>query len=79
MLRPGGRLVYAVCSMQPEEGPDIVARAVASGVLRPLPFLPDELAGMEECITPEGTLRTDPGLWPDHGGMDGFFAARLVR
>ena len=75
MLKPGGRLIYAVCSLQPEEG---APRLAASG-LRPDPFAPDALPGLPEAITPEGHLRTHPGLWPDLGGMDGFFAARLVR
>ncbi len=76
MLRPGGRLIYAVCSLQPEEGP---------GQLRDLPgfdlapFTPHELAFLPECHTPAGWLRTHPGLWTERGGMDGFFAARWLR
>jgi 16S rRNA (cytosine967-C5)-methyltransferase len=75
MLRPGGRLIYAVCSLQPEEG---APRAAASG-LTAEPFRRDELPGLAEAITPEGHLRTHPGMWPQLGGMDGFFAARIVR
>jgi 16S rRNA (cytosine967-C5)-methyltransferase len=75
MLRPGGRLIYAVCSMQPEEG---APRLAASG-LRHDPFRPEELAALPEARTREGYLRTHPGLWPDRGGMDGFFAARLLK
>jgi 16S rRNA (cytosine967-C5)-methyltransferase len=83
MLRPGGRLIYAVCSLQPEEGAPRIDAAVARGHLRHDPFTPDELAFLPEALTPEGHLRTHPALysalWPDHGGMDGFFAARLLR
>jgi 16S rRNA (cytosine967-C5)-methyltransferase len=79
MLRPGGRLIYAVCSMQPEEGAPRIQAAMARGVLRHEPFTAAELPGLPEAITPEGYLRTHPGLWADRGGMDGFFAARLVR
>ncbi|MCQ8239260.1 rRNA cytosine-C5-methylase [Acetobacteraceae bacterium KSS12] len=78
MLRPGGRLVYAVCSLQPEEGPERAAGAARFG-LRPAPFTPEELAALPEALTPDGHLRTHPGLWADRGGMDGFFAARFVR
>ncbi len=78
MLRPGGRLVYAVCSMQPEEGPQRATAASRFG-LRPDPFTEAELAMLPEARTAEGWLRTHPGLWPEHGGMDGFFAARFVR
>ncbi len=78
MLRPGGRLLYAVCSLQPEEGEAQMA-AIASHGLRHDPFRPEELADVPEALTPEGWLRTHPGLWPERGGMDGFFAARFVR
>ncbi len=78
MLRPGGRLIYAVCSLQPEEGEQRMANLAAIG-LRPQPFSPEELASVPGARTAEGHLRTHPGLWPEQGGMDGFFAARLVR
>lgn len=78
MLRPGGRLIYAVCSLQPEEGAPRVAAAARFG-LRHDPFRPDELPALPEALTREGFLRTHPGLWPDRGGMDGFFAARLIK
>ena len=76
MLRPGGRLIYAVCSLQPEEGP---GRVGALPGLRPDPFTPAELDGVAAALTNQGALRTHPGLWADRGGMDGFFAARFVR
>ncbi len=78
MLRPGGRLVYAVCSLQPEEGPGAIPAALAAG-LRHSAFTAAELADLPEALTAEGCLRTHPGLWPQHGGMDGFFAARFVK
>lgn len=79
LLRPGGRLVYSVCSLQPEEGAARVLQALAFDDLRLEPFLPAMLAGLPEAITAEGFLRTHPGLWAERGGMDGFFAARLIR
>jgi 16S rRNA (cytosine967-C5)-methyltransferase len=79
MLRPGGRLIYAVCSMQPEEGAARVVAALGRTALRHDPFTPAELACLPEARTLEGYLRTHPGLWPERGGMDGFFAARLVK
>ena len=78
MLRPGGRLIYAVCSLQPEEGPQRLASAANAG-LRHDPFTPEELAFLPQTRTEDGCLRTHPGLWSDRGGMDGFFAARFVR
>ena len=76
MLKPGGRLIYAVCSLQPEEAEPRVANVPN---LRPEPFTQQELAMLPEARTPEGNLRTHPALWPERGGMDGFFAARLIR
>ncbi len=75
LLRPGGRLIYAVCSLQREEGPK---RALARFGLVPDPFTHAELPGLPEAVA-TGFLRTDPALWPEYGGMDGFFAARLRK
>lgn len=75
MLKPGGRLIYVVCSLQPEEGAPRVENCGA----RHLPFAAAELPGLPEAITAEGYLRTHPAMWPERGGLDGFFAARLVR
>jgi 16S rRNA (cytosine967-C5)-methyltransferase len=78
LLRPGGRLVYATCSLQPEEGEGHLPAAAAAGLLLD-PIQPHELLGLEAAITPEGALRTRPDLWADHGGMDGFFAVRFRK
>jgi 16S rRNA (cytosine967-C5)-methyltransferase len=76
MLAPGGRLIYAVCSLQPEEGAARVDAACTRLNLRretlTLPELP-------EAETPQGDIRTHPGMWAERGGMDGFFIARLVK
>ena len=79
MLRPGGRLIYAVCSLQPPEGPARIETILTRGLVRLEPFSAAELAEIPEARTPVGYLRTHPGLWPTLGGMDGFFACRLVR
>src|SRR5690606_20787304 len=73
-LKPGGALVYAVCSLEREEGEE-QARGVA---LTPEPVRPEELPDWL-APTPEGWLRTDPGMAADRGGMDGFFIARFVN
>ena len=73
-LEPGGKLIYAVCSLEPEEGED-QARRVG---LEPDPISADELPDWLSP-TPEGWLRTDPGMLAEHGGMDGFFIARFVN
>lgn len=79
MLKPGGMMLYAVCSLQDEEGPERVEAALKRGGWCLEPFSEDELSSMAAARTAEGYFRTHPGLWQDRGGMDGFFAARLVR
>ncbi len=78
LLRPGGRLVFATCSLQPEEGEAQARAAFASG-LAPEPVRPDELPGLDSALTPEGWVRTRPDLWPEQGGLDGFFVARFRK
>ena len=78
MLAPGGRLVFATCSLQPEEGEAHIPRAAALGLVHE-PFTAADLPGLPEAITPGGWLRTRPDVWPERGGMDGFFAARFRR
>ncbi|MBR0681862.1 methyltransferase [Roseomonas eburnea] len=78
MLKPGGRIVFATCSLQPEEGEAHIPRAASLGLVHE-PFAAAELPGLPEAITPGGWLRTRPDLWADRGGMDGFFAARFRR
>jgi len=76
-VAPRGRLVYAVCSMEPEEGPQVVLRFLeAHADFARLPIHEAE-TGFEP--TPAGDLCTHPALLPDAGGMDGFFIARLIR
>lgn len=80
MLAPGGTLVYCVCSLQREEGPDRVAALLGRGApVARRPVAADEIGGLAEAITPEGDLRTLPSHLAAQGGMDGFYAARLVR
>ena len=79
MLRPGGRLVFSVCSLQPEEGPARAAAARARLPLDPDPVAAAELPGLEAALLPGGWVRTTPALWPERGGLDGFFIARFRR
>lgn len=73
-LKPGGQLVYAVCSLEPEEGE---AQADAFGLLTPQPVTDAELpAGIASA---NGYFRADPGMLSEVGGIDGFFAARWVK
>jgi 16S rRNA (cytosine967-C5)-methyltransferase len=69
LVRPGGVLVYAVCTLTREENEDAVARFRA----RHPRFVPERAPIPPELATPDGFLRT----WPHRHGLDGFFAARL--
>jgi len=80
LLKPGGLLVYAACSLQEEEGPiRIDALLAREPRLRRLPVTADELPNLAEALTPAGDVRTLPSMWPERGGIDGFFMARLRR
>ncbi|WP_247711518.1 RsmB/NOP family class I SAM-dependent RNA methyltransferase [Qipengyuania aurantiaca] len=73
-LKPGGVLVYATCSLEREEGEgqDLPSSLTIA------PIAADELP---DGISPagDGTLRTDPGMLLENGGIDGFFIARAIR
>lgn len=70
-LKPGGQLVYAVCSLEAAEGEAQAAQVT----LTPDPIRADELpAGI--APTAQGWVRTDPAMLAEAGGLDGFFIAR---
>ena len=80
MLEPGGVLVYAVCSLQPEEGPQRIEALLAADrrVVRD-PIAKAELKGLPVQLTTAGEVRTLPCDLAASGGIDGFFIARLRR
>lgn len=100
LVRPGGRIVYCVCSLELEEGPHVVARFLAehTDFVRS-PVTVADFGGVTQAaawITADGDLRTLPSHDPRRSaapafsppgdqaapvgsGMDGFYAARLVR
>jgi 16S rRNA (cytosine967-C5)-methyltransferase len=84
LVRPGGVLVYCTCSLEPEEGIEVVTDLLArDSRFRRRPISAAELNDMEEMLTPAGDLRTLPCGFADPdprmAGLDGFFAARLER
>lgn len=84
LVRPGGRLVYCTCSLEPEEGPDQIARFLERHQDFTLfPLTAAEIGVDPAWITPVGSLRTLPCHLPLEnpaiGGMDGFYAALFVR
>ncbi|MDR1922326.1 MAG: 16S rRNA (cytosine(967)-C(5))-methyltransferase RsmB, partial [Candidatus Adiutrix sp.] len=74
-VKPGGRLLYGVCSVNDEEGPEIIRRFLADRAdFQALPA-----AAWPESLRP--FLKDGPGLtlWPHRHGLDGFFWASLRR
>ena len=80
MVSQDGLLVFAVCSLEREEGEDQIRTFLASHPdFARQPILPGEVFGHAEWITDKGDLRTLPCHLVDQGGMDGFYVARLRR
>jgi 16S rRNA (cytosine967-C5)-methyltransferase len=80
MLRPGGSLVYCTCSLEPEEGRDRIAALVESGApVERRPITAGEIGAPPDWITADGDLRTLPCHFAEYDGIDGFYAARLVK
>lgn len=79
-LKIGGILVYATCSLLPEEGEDVVEHFLSmnANFARIAPE-PNENGPYSAFLNSTGDLRTLPCYLADKGGMDGFYAARLTR
>ena len=78
-LKPRGTLVYSVCSLEPDEGEQVIGDFLEANpdfeLVPPRPGeLPDFVTSSER-----GWVRILPGLLESEGGLDGFFVARLVR
>ena len=73
-VRPGGRLVYATCSSEPEENDEVVDRFLAAHPEYEL-TAPDAGPAVERVVDRRGCLRT----LPFRHGVEAFFGALLVR
>jgi 16S rRNA (cytosine967-C5)-methyltransferase len=84
LTKPGGTLVYCTCSLEPDENETIVADLlVRTPNMRRGPIDAAEVFGCAEFISKDGDLRTLPCHFPDtesrFAGIDGFYAARLLK
>ncbi|MGD0290977.1 MAG: 16S rRNA (cytosine(967)-C(5))-methyltransferase RsmB [Candidatus Binataceae bacterium] len=75
LVRPLGAIVYSVCSVAPDEGSGVVEGFLARHPEFALEMPPALRERLEGLIDESGYLRTRP----DRGGLDGFFAARMIR
>lgn len=88
-VKPGGRVVYSTCSLEPEENEDVVAAVLESehnARLIPAPeriealqregvFIASGAERLQGCVTSKGYLRLLPGAL----GTDGFFIAVMEK
>ena len=84
LLKSRGMLVYCTCSLECEEGEaQISALLAADRSLRRAPIDASEVGGLNDIIDSQGDLRTLPShlphVDPRLAGLDGFYAARLVK
>ncbi|RFB05172.1 RsmB/NOP family class I SAM-dependent RNA methyltransferase [Parvularcula marina] len=79
MVAPGGLLIFATCSLLPEEGEERAARFLKTHPeFERVPVTEEDVAGLP-VINRDGDLRCTPAVLADKGGMDGFFAARFRK
>jgi 16S rRNA (cytosine967-C5)-methyltransferase len=77
LVRPGGRIVFSNCSLDPLEGEMLVKTFLeAHPEINRLAISPADWPGLEGAINARGEFRTTPAML---GGMDGFFAAVLIK
>ena len=80
LLRPGGTLLYATCSLEQDEGERQIETFLSrTPTARIVPVAAHEIGGLAEFLTPQGFLRTLPSHLSGKGGCDGFFACRLGK
>lgn len=80
LVAPRGVLLFAVCSLEVEEGAEQVQHFLRRNPqFRREPVTAAEIFGLDQLVSPDGDLRTLPCHFAEQGGMDGFYAARLRR
>lgn len=79
MVRPGGHILYSVCSLQPEERGAVVDAALKADPSLTRVAIPAEAVSDAALVSPAGELATLPSHWADRGGIDGFYGALLRK
>lgn len=78
-LKPGGRLMYSVCSLQAQEAEEQARYIATLPGVTVQPFTSKDIPFLPESLTKEGWVRTLPFMWSEKGGLDGFFVARFIK
>ena len=77
LVRPGGHLVFATCSLEPQEGEEIITAFLDRRDDYSIDAIALDIDGID--AEEAGWLRIVPTMLENHGGMDSFFICRLVR
>lgn len=77
-LKTGGKLVYSVCSLEPEEAEIAIATALENGLVIDK-ISAEEVGPLADAIEDRGTMRILPYMLSEIGGIDGFFIARFIK
>jgi 16S rRNA (cytosine967-C5)-methyltransferase len=79
MLKPGGRLVYCVCTPSPEEGRDVIDAVVAAGGWRRVKISPEEAPGFASALTTNGDVITAPAGRDSKAAASGEIVAEPIK
>jgi len=79
MVRIGGKIIYCNCSMQKEEGEEVIDYILKEKKVVLDPISDIEIPNYPKNIINKGLIRTLPYMLEEKGGMDGFFVARLIK
>ncbi|WP_425502166.1 RsmB/NOP family class I SAM-dependent RNA methyltransferase [Peteryoungia desertarenae] len=80
LVKPGGRIVFSNCSIDPSEGESVVARVLADNPhIARVPILPSNWPGLEKAINSLGEFRSTSAIFDWDGGLDGFYAAVMTK
>ncbi len=78
-VKVGGIIIYAVCSMEREEGEDQITQFLEENNDFALVPIDPKTVPIKEALNEQGWIRTLPHMLADKGGMDGFFAGAMIR
>lgn len=79
MLNTNGIILYCNCSLQKEEGEDVIKYILKKKRVKLDPIINNEINDFPKEIINNGMIRTLPYILKNKGGMDGFFVARLIK